>query len=72
MHKEHFGRDDLDYSIYLIVNNKVCKDGLLNFRLLEKLTKLKGKKGESNVDIIMIVHPRILKESEKKQISFIW
>lgn len=67
LHKEHFGRDDLDYSIHLIVNNKVYKNGLLNIRLLEKLTELKGKKGESNVGIIMIVHPRILKESEKNK-----
>ena len=73
LHKEHFEKEeDFDYSFDFALNNKKYKERLLNFRLLEKLTELKDKKGEHNVSVIMITTSCISKQFEDKKNFVFW
>ena len=71
LHKEHWEKEeDFDYYFDFASNNKKYKDSCLNLRLLEKLDKLKNKKCEHNVRVIMLTTSCISKQFEDKILYF--
>ena len=73
LHKEHWEKEeDFDYYFDFESNNKKYKDSCLNLRLLEKLDKLKNKKCEHNVRVIMLTTSCISKQFEDKKNFVFW